>query len=194
MRSPPEPLTRAWRGHTRRPRFRQADSLDPLALAEPSTGHAQAIFSLPRVLGRGAVQRSSGRCRTTTAVVERGYGLRSCRHGRARAADASDASAPYGTRFGVDIKPVADRLRVVSDTGQNLRINLDTAQAISDGALNPGAPAVTAAERSAGAPGRPRRNAVAEHGHAHTATPFNATSDIVGDGTLDLRGLALQLR
>jgi trimeric autotransporter adhesin len=63
-------------------------------------------------------------------------------------ADTSDTTAPYagldGTSFGVDFNPVVDRLRVVSDTGQNLRINVDTAEAITDAALNPGAPSVTA--------------------------------------------------
>ncbi|WP_375417972.1 DUF4394 domain-containing protein [uncultured Hymenobacter sp.] len=50
-----------------------------------------------------------------------------------------------GTSFGVDFNPVVDRLRVVSNTGQNLRINpLDGATTV-DGALNPGAPAVTGA-------------------------------------------------
>jgi hypothetical protein len=47
------------------------------------------------------------------------------------AADPADATAPFpftsvsGTSFGVDFNPVPDRLRVVSNTGQNLRINVD---------------------------------------------------------------------
>ena len=43
-----------------------------------------------------------------------------------------------GTSFGVDFNPAADRLRIISDTGQNLRQPLATAGAatISDGALN----------------------------------------------------------
>lgn len=45
--------------------------------------------------------------------------------------------APSGTEFGVDFNPAADRLRVVSDTGQNLRINVDTGAANVDGPLNP---------------------------------------------------------
>ena len=49
-----------------------------------------------------------------------------------------------GTRFGVDFNPVADRLRVVSDTGQNLRINVGTRGTIVDGALNPGSPDIVA--------------------------------------------------
>lgn len=41
-----------------------------------------------------------------------------------------------GAFFGVDFNPTVDRLRVVSDTGQNLRINVDTGAVIVDGALN----------------------------------------------------------
>ena len=55
-------------------------------------------------------------------------------------ADAADATAPYaglvGTRFGIDFNPVPDRLRVISDTGQNLRINVATGATITDTALN----------------------------------------------------------
>ena len=44
------------------------------------------------------------------------------------AADAADTTDPFtalnGTNFGVDFNPVADRLRVVSDARQNLRINV----------------------------------------------------------------------
>ncbi|KHA75761.1 DNA polymerase I [Janthinobacterium lividum] len=70
------------------------------------------------------------------------------------AADAADASAPYtaiaGTAFGVDFNPVADRLRVIGNTGQSLRINVDTGATTTDGAVNrAGAtPAVTAAAYS----------------------------------------------
>jgi hypothetical protein len=56
------------------------------------------------------------------------------------AADALDTSAPYagvtGTSFAVDFNPVADRLRVISDTGQNLRINVDSGATTTDGAIN----------------------------------------------------------
>lgn len=67
------------------------------------------------------------------------------------AADPADTTAPFagldGTAFGVDFNPVADRLRVVSDAGQNLRINVDTGVTLTDGALTAasGTPAVTAA-------------------------------------------------
>ncbi len=67
------------------------------------------------------------------------------------AADAADATAPYtaiaGTAFGVDFNPVADRLRVIGNTGQSLRINVDTGATTTDGAINrAGAlPVITAA-------------------------------------------------
>lgn len=42
-----------------------------------------------------------------------------------------------GTTFGVDFNPAADRLRIVSDTGQNLRHNVNAGGVtLSDGALN----------------------------------------------------------
>jgi hypothetical protein len=47
------------------------------------------------------------------------------------AADPADTVAPFpftavlGTSFGVDFNPTVDRLRIVSNTGQNLRLNVD---------------------------------------------------------------------
>ncbi|WP_338770214.1 DUF4394 domain-containing protein [Massilia sp. METH4] len=69
-------------------------------------------------------------------------------------ADAADTTAPFtaiaGGAFAVDFNPVADRLRVIGDTGQNLRINVDTGATTTDGAINRagGTPAVTAAAYS----------------------------------------------
>jgi hypothetical protein len=58
-------------------------------------------------------------------------------------ADATDTTLPYaslsGAQFGVDFNPAADRLRIVSDTGQNLRINVDTGAVTTDGPINGGA-------------------------------------------------------
>ncbi len=42
----------------------------------------------------------------------------------------------FGTEFGVDFNPVANRLRVTSNLGQNLRINVDTGLTVVDGILN----------------------------------------------------------
>jgi hypothetical protein len=51
-----------------------------------------------------------------------------------------------GTDFGFDFNPVVDRIRVVSNTGQNLRLNPDTGGlAATDTPLNPGTPNVNAA-------------------------------------------------
>jgi len=45
-----------------------------------------------------------------------------------------------GTSAGVDFNPVPDRMRVVTNTGQNLRINVDNGVTIVDGAINPAGP------------------------------------------------------
>ncbi len=51
-----------------------------------------------------------------------------------------------GTSFGFDFNPVVDRIRVVSNTGQNLRLDPNTGMlAAVDGSLNPGTPSVAAA-------------------------------------------------
>lgn len=64
-------------------------------------------------------------------------------------ADPADVTDPFvgftGAEFGVDFNPVVDRLRVVSDTGENIRINVDTGLVITDVALNPGTPVVVGA-------------------------------------------------
>ena len=56
-------------------------------------------------------------------------------------ADAADTTLPYNglgnaARFTVDFNPVADRLRVINDSGLNLRINVDTGATTTDGAIN----------------------------------------------------------
>jgi Domain of unknown function (DUF4394) len=62
-------------------------------------------------------------------------------------ADATDATAPFTALDGsatlsVDFNPVADRLRVVSPLGQNLRINVATGATFTDTSINrTGAPA-----------------------------------------------------
>lgn len=51
-------------------------------------------------------------------------------------AAGSSFTALDGTSFAVDFNPTADRLRVISNTGQNLRINVDTGDTIKDGDIN----------------------------------------------------------
>lgn len=56
------------------------------------------------------------------------------------------ATALVGTQFGFDFNPTVDRIRIISNTGQNLRAHPETgAIAAVDGALNPGTPTVSAA-------------------------------------------------
>ncbi len=50
-----------------------------------------------------------------------------------------------GANFGFDFNPTVDRIRIVSNTGQNLRANPNDGTVIVDGTLNPGSPSVTAA-------------------------------------------------
>lgn len=50
-----------------------------------------------------------------------------------------------GTSFGFDFNPTVDRIRCVSNTGQNLRLQPETGLiAAIDGVLNPGTPSITA--------------------------------------------------
>ncbi len=62
-------------------------------------------------------------------------------------ADAGDTTAPFtalsGTAFGIDFNPAADRLRVVSNTGLNLRINVDTGATFTDTPITPATAAVS---------------------------------------------------
>lgn len=51
-----------------------------------------------------------------------------------------------GTEFGFDFNPLVDKIRVVSNTGQNLRLNpADGTLAAVDGTLNPGTPSISSA-------------------------------------------------
>lgn len=65
---------------------------------------------------------------------------------KAAAGDDNPFTALAGSNFGVDFNPAADRLRVVSDSDQSLRINVATGDTITDGNINlaGGAAVVTA--------------------------------------------------
>lgn len=66
----------------------------------------------------------------------------------------NNISALTGTSFGVDFNPVPDALRIVSNTGQNLRITAGGTGVVNvDGNLNPGAPSVGGAAYSNNVPG-----------------------------------------
>ena len=81
-----------------------------------------------------------------------------------------------GTVFGVDFNPVPDRLRVVSDQEQNLRINVETAEATVDGAL-----AYAGNDANAGA----NPNVVAA-GYTNSMAGAQSTTLYVIDSNLDI--------
>jgi hypothetical protein len=59
------------------------------------------------------------------------------------------AAPLIGTSFGFDFNPTVDRIRVVSNTGQNMRLNPnDGTVAVVDLSLNPGIPKISAAAYS----------------------------------------------
>jgi hypothetical protein len=67
-------------------------------------------------------------------------------NGAATAIGSAGAFTLTGTDFGFDFNPTVDRIRLVSNTGQNIRLNPDTgAIAGTDTNLNPGTPSVSAA-------------------------------------------------
>jgi hypothetical protein len=53
-----------------------------------------------------------------------------------------------GTDFGFDFNPLADRIRIISNTGQNLRVNPVTGAVTVDGLLNPSSTGISAAAYS----------------------------------------------
>jgi hypothetical protein len=68
-------------------------------------------------------------------------------NGAATAIGAAPFSIPLsGTSFAFDFNPTVDRVRIVSNTGQNLRANPITGAVVTpaDGSLNPGMPTVDA--------------------------------------------------
>ncbi|MFD3969891.1 DUF4394 domain-containing protein [Streptomyces cyaneofuscatus] len=72
--------------------------------------------------------------------------------------------APAGKFFGVDFNPAANRLRVISDTGQNLRHNID----------DPAAPRTTTVDTPLTNPTMPPSSAKGVTGAAYTNNDLNA--------------------
>lgn len=66
--------------------------------------------------------------------------------GAATAVGAQFPTLLNGTDFGFDFNPTVDRIRVVSNTGQNLRLNpIDGTISATDGMINPGTPTLSGA-------------------------------------------------
>src|SRR4051812_31944752 len=74
--------------------------------------------------------------------------------GAATQAGAAGAFTLNGTSFAVDFNPVPDRLRVISNTGQNLRLNPDNGSlAATDTSITPAGVTITGAAYDRNAPG-----------------------------------------
>ncbi len=128
----------------------------------PTPGDTWALTSTGRLI---SFDRATGMVRTTTTITGLGAGETAAgldirpRNGAlvlltrdasnmGRLSDVALATgaassvrmlsaALTGTRFGVDFNPAADALRIVSDMGQNLRVNPTTGATTVDGVLNP---------------------------------------------------------
>ncbi|MFE0674855.1 DUF4394 domain-containing protein [Streptomyces sp. NPDC058867] len=74
--------------------------------------------------------------------------------------------ALQGRHFGVDFNPAANRLRVISDTGQNLRHNID----------DPAAPLTTIVDGTLTNPTTPPSTALGVTGAAYTNNDLNAAT------------------
>ncbi|MEO6151471.1 MAG: DUF4394 domain-containing protein [Mucilaginibacter sp.] len=74
------------------------------------------------------------------------YTLNAATGGATAVGTAAFATPLEGTDFGFDFNPTVDRIRIISNTGQNLRAHPETGViAAVDAPLNPGTPSVTAA-------------------------------------------------
>jgi trimeric autotransporter adhesin len=116
-----------------------------------------AGFTLVGIDARPANNQIYGLAVSSNSAINRIYSLNQT---TGVATLASTLSAPItGGSFGMDFNPVVDRLRVVSDTGQNYRINVDTGATTTDtdlayGAADPNsgtAPGVVASAYTNGA-------------------------------------------
>ncbi|MFC4116128.1 DUF4394 domain-containing protein [Nonomuraea zeae] len=108
--------------------------------------------------------------------------------GRARATKVSQLTvALSGKTFGVDFNPAANRLRVISDAGQNLRHNLDdpngapaAGTTAADGTLtNPPVPPATAGATALGVTGAGYTNNDLDPATATTLFDLDTTADQV---------------
>ncbi|MGW8992615.1 DUF4394 domain-containing protein [Streptomyces zhihengii] len=87
--------------------------------------------------------------------------------GEARAVKVSQLTvALAGRSFGVDFNPAANRLRVISDTGQNLRHNID----------DPAAPRTTTVDGTLTNPTTPPSTALGVTGAAYTNNDLNTAT------------------
>jgi len=120
-------------------RFDSASPASPiLTVLITGLGAGESIIGLDFRLADGrlyAVTRTSGN-------LGHLYSLNTETGAAALAAELTgDGVTPYvlnGAAFGMDFQPVVDRLRIVSDTGMNIRVNPANGIVFTDAALNPG--------------------------------------------------------
>jgi len=94
---------------------------------------------------------------------------------RGRSTKVSQLSIPLeGSSFGVDFNPVVDRLRIISDTGQNLRHNVD---APTGGTLQDAPLTYTAPTAAAGVTGAAYTNNDQDPNTATTLFDIDSTMD-----------------
>ncbi len=86
-----------------------------------TTEHSNTLYGLTDRANLYTIDPNSGVATLVTAL---------------KSATGNSFNTLEGTQFAVDFNPTADRLRVISDTGQNLRINVDTGDTIQDGNIN----------------------------------------------------------
>ena len=106
--------------------------------------------------------------------------------GRASPVGALLALALEGDEFGFDFNPTVDRIRVVSNTGQNLRLHPDTGAVVDADANQPGLQidtrlAFDATDRHAG-----QAAAVMAAAYTYNKTNEKITTNFAIDGKLDL--------
>ncbi len=134
------------------PRLVQFAANAPNIIANGANGVAiTGLTGTPTILGidfrpaTSALYALASDARLYTVVPATGVATLICM----LTADPTDATSPFtalaGAFFGVDFNPVPDRLRIVSNTGQNLRVNVTNCETITDGAINPGTPQLVGA-------------------------------------------------
>ena len=99
-----------------------------------------------------------------------------------------------GSSFGFDFNPVPDRIRVVSDTGQNLRLNPNDGTVTTDSALNPGSPNIVAAAYTNSFPGTISTSLYVIDSTTNSLylqnPPNNGTLSLIGSLGLDVTAVA----
>ncbi len=96
-----------------------------------------------------------------------------------------------GTQFGFDFNPAADRIRVVSDTGMNLRLHPDTGLAVDADPAQPGLQPDGTLHYVAGDPNAGRKPAVDAAGYTYNKTNEKITTNYAIDrdlGVLVMQG------